>query len=1330
MQPRVLQRFALTAALVFAAGVLAVSTSAARPTRPGPRIQPPRGSGFNLFAGVRGLRLNSNRVDCDGITNFGNQCTDLTGSGTVEGGYWPNGSADNYVFNGGLQMAGTVFYDTTAGQPATGPWTGDTVGVFFMDPTGFYREGDAITNIYSSLNSSDVAVWPTAGYVSDTSLYAAKLIGRLSISQQDTWVRYWDGNTSITSGRKHAMGVLVEQRGLLWNFPAGNQDILYFLFRFINITSTNPAVYQNLQNFGYSQADINTIAGIAQNFHDAAQAAYGVNIPASGYTFHNLFANYFQDADEGDANYNFSQAVLPFSLVSVMKDNYSQPSWAPYPPNIFGEPFYPAPGFEAVKYLKSPVNPATGRPFGISVWGNTCNGSIAGCLFQDANGVPQMYRYISGHPTPSAGDGLCNSDPIVLHTCQSIQGPGDTRFFQASGPFEMKPGESQTIVVALIFAAPLHKWVATTNGIYAMPAGSLDGSFGLSPNYIGAASAGPITFTPGFPATPDTLARAGTGSGSRVCFASCTKAATIRDPVERPMGWGQFSDVNGDNVIEQNEVATAPGSLLDKAKVAQAIFDAKFLLPFAPDAPQFYLVPGDNQVTVVWKKSATENVGAGGGDPYYAVASDPTSALYDPDYRQYDVEGYRVWRGRTAAEMQVVAQFDYAGTTITDYTGQVYNTGFPNCAPELGLGGANCPVAFAYPATTASPSQDYDLGGNVIQIPVGGRTQLLNGSVLILSADTAVTGGATGYPALVDGGVPFSYLDNNVSDGFQYFYAVTAFDINSVKSGPSSLQSAITPASVTPRAGSGQETAGALGALQYIGSNGKPFTDVAAPTLNATTGIFSGPQQATNGIGLGFVAFVAQILSKPDSLSVRIDSVIPADGWDGVAGTYYLTTHSPAAGTVSSSQPFLVDFTNAFDSVGGTFPAAYASTAQSRRYGGDSTYALYGQTFLRSAGGWDMADWGRGSANSYPSGNNGYNGPVWWDGTANDTTPNPYAGKLHPAAGGGPFTASTGITAGTLTGAQVMHVAAYETVQSSPMRQLHALLAYVARAADMKVYWGTGGNVDSVIDVTHHVPVPFNAKIRASWGILNDSSFTNTTAANTVDGNNAVLDWEDVFCVDPGPVVGQCGGTTPAFLMNHARLSAVHFGGSTFGAAQAATGTGFIFYIAGQFFVMQMAALPASGTVWNVRTYAGSILGSPGTFSFAPQVRPAAVPGLKLQISYQPAVATTTTTDSLFAKIHTVPDPYYVTNSLETAQNTKVLRFVNLPSQAIIRIYSVSGILVRVLTHNDPTNGGEATWDLRNRNNQFVASGVYFYHVEAADGRTKVGRFTVVNYAQ
>jgi len=1338
MQPRVLQRLVLTGVLVLAAGVTAVSTAEARPSRPAPRTGT---TAFNLFQGVRALRLNSNRWDCNSIENFGNICSDPSGSGTVEGGYWPNGTPDNYVFNGGLQLAGTVSY-----PGGSGPWQGDTVGVFFMDPRGDQRQGASVTNIFNSLNVSDVAEWPSAAYVKDPTLYNAKLLGRLSISQQDTWVRYWDGDPSLSAGRTHMMGVLVEQRGLLWNFPSGNQDILYFLFRFINITSTNAADYASLDSAGYSAGDINDIVNIAQDFHNRVLATYAINLPSGGYTFKNLFAAFFQDADEGNSSFNFSTAVLPFAMVAVEKSNFAEPTWL-YPASAFSAPFYPAPGFEGVKYLKSPVNPTTGKEFGISVWGNTCNGCG---LLNDAVGTSQMYRYLSGHVTPALGDGVCNSDPILLHTCANLQTAADTRFYEASGPFDLAPGHSSTIVVAMIAAAPLASWAATSNGIYAMPAGKITPLLGVDASTPGQ------TFSPGWPASPDTLALIGTASGARVCnptadaanWPNCAKYDLIRDPIERAMGWGQFSDANGDGTIEQNEVQTAPGSLLDKAKVAQAIFDAQFLLPFAPEAPQFYLIPGDNQVTVVWQKSSTENPTTG-GDPYYAVASDPTSALYDPDYRKFDVEGYRIWRGRTAAEMQVVAQFDYPGTSFIDYTGQVYDANNPNCAPELGLSGANCSVSFQYPYTGTGPSVSYDVAGDLIQIPPGGRTQLANGNVYIISADTAVVGGGTGYPALNDGGVPFAFVDNSgVLDGFQYYYAVTAFDVNSVKSGPSSLQSALVPKSVVPRASSDQESAGALGALQYIGENGA-FSPGSMPTLDPNTGIFSGPMPATNGIGLGFVAFVPQIVAKTDSLSVTIDSVVPADGFDGVPGTYYLHTHSPI-GDAEVPISITADQTTGFDSVGGPFAAAYGSQSRSARYGGDSTYALYGQTFLRTDGTYDLTNQGRGIVNSAVASvsakNPGdFNGPVWWDGTANDTMANPHGGKCHTNSETCYATAhpdNLAQTAGTLTGAQVFHLEAYATVGNSPMRVLHGALSYVDRAADINVYWGTGGAIDSVIDVSDHVVVPFNAKYRASWGILNDSSFVNTAQANTVDGNNNLLSWEDVFCVDPAPsITGACTGTTPAVLMNHARLSPVYFQTSASGtnlSAATATGNGFIFYMAGQLFVMQMSALPAAGTVWHYRNYSGIITGLPaalagagqGTLTLHAGVRPAAVPGLKLQIKFQPSVATTTTSDSTFANIHTVPDPYYVTNSLETSPDSKVLRFVNVPSQCIIRIYSVSGILIRVLTHNDPTNGAEVTWDLRNRNNQYVASGVYFYHVEAADGRTKVGRFTVVNYAQ
>ncbi len=332
------------------------------------------------------------------------------------------------------------------------------------------------------------------------------------------------------------------------------------------------------------------------------------------------------------------------------------------------------------------------------------------------------------------------------------------------------------------------------------------------------------------------------------------------------------------------------------------------------------------------------------------------------------------------------------------------------------------------------------------------------------------------------------------------------------------------------------------------------------------------------------------------------------------------------------------------------------------------------------------------------------------------------------------------LTAGQITGVTIANIQSYNTVTNSPGRIWEGALASVVRAADFHIVWGAAGAIDTVFDDTHGVPVAFSPRVGPTWGILNQASFAAVPPAAPADGKPALLTWSDVACVAPLPrYTTQCGGiadTLGAVLQNTAALTPIAIRDTassyagTAAAGYTATGNGFIFYLDGHFFLMQMAALPAAGTVWHARVYAGTVTGTTGSYAFSSSIRPPNVPGLRVQVAYTGSTlnAATTTTANL-AKVHTVPDPYYVTNALETTANNKVLNFVNLPAQCIVRIYSVSGILVNVLTHNDPTGGGQLTWNLRNRNNQFVASGVYFYHIEAPDGKTKVGRFTVVNFA-
>ena len=53
-------------------------------------------------------------------------------------------------------------------------------------------------------------------------------------------------------------------------------------------------------------------------------------------------------------------------------------------------------------------------------------------------------------------------------------------------------------------------------------------------------------------------------------------------------------------------------------------------------------------------------------------------------------------------------------------------------------------------------------------------------------------------------------------------------------------------------------------------------------------------------------------------------------------------------------------------------------------------------------------------------------------------------------------------------------------------------------------------------------------------------------------------------------------------------------------------------------------------------------------------------------------------------------------------------------------------VLVDLIEHDSDQAGGSVAWGVRNRNEQVVASGVYFYHVVTPDGDTIVKKFTVI----
>jgi hypothetical protein len=332
--------------------------------------------------------------------------------------------------------------------------------------------------------------------------------------------------------------------------------------------------------------------------------------------------------------------------------------------------------------------------------------------------------------------------------------------------------------------------------------------------------------------------------------------------------------------------------------------------------------------------------------------------------------------------------------------------------------------------------------------------------------------------------------------------------------------------------------------------------------------------------------------------------------------------------------------------------------------------------------------------------------------------------------------------AGAVTGATTVHIPHSYQTQENFYRQVEGGLGGVQRAADFNVYWGAGGLIDSVIDVTHNVAVPFAPTIGSSFGVLNQAA---GAAGGSKDTRGTVLTAADMGCVAPWntfPNIGAggiypCAAAAPYALSQTAVPGSVAiYDGSTAAAATKApqAGPGFILYLPGTYTVFE-SAVPAQGAVWTLRSYVGSIRGGQGgagdrgPYTFTPRARPLTATGVTLQVDYEVVNAVVAATETDLERVHTVPDPYYVTNAFEQTTDTKVIKFVNLPAQAIIRIYSSSGVLVSMLEHNSVSLGGSEDWNVRNRNNQVVASGVYFYHIEAGGAR-RVGRFTVVNFAQ
>ncbi len=97
------------------------------------------------------------------------------------------------------------------------------------------------------------------------------------------------------------------------------------------------------------------------------------------------------------------------------------------------------------------------------------------------------------------------------------------------------------------------------------------------------------------------------------------------------------------------------------------------------------------------------------------------------------------------------------------------------------------------------------------------------------------------------------------------------------------------------------------------------------------------------------------------------------------------------------------------------------------------------------------------------------------------------------------------------------------------------------------------------------------------------------------------------------------------------------------------------------------------------------------------------------------------TAENALDLIDIVPNPYYAYSAYETSRVDNRVKFINLPPECKIQIFTINGTLIRVLEKDNPNTFLE--WDLQNENFVPIAGGMYLIHVQSPNLGERVLKF-------
>jgi hypothetical protein len=813
----------------------------------------------------------------------------------------------------------------------------------------------------------------------------------------------------------------------------------------------------------------------------------------------------------------------------------------------------------------------------------------------------------------------------------------------------------------------------------------------------------------------------------------------------------QNAIVNGEPIAVFNNFVAAQAGV-------QAVFDAGFLVPTAPPSPNVELIPGDHQVTVVWDASTIASVNtfakvardpflrddAGNPDPnapglgifltadqiVFDPASDVpgttaafvtaaeagvtgqevTNPFFDPDFVIQDFEGFRVYRSFTGNtdDAVLIAQFDLNNDIVE---GDFCVSGQAVTDPDTGeLVEAVC---------TGSEF-----------LAIGMNTGLLFG----------VTDRGGTFPNPADG--------PGLINGIPVYYAVTSFGVNCGVLTVSGIDESFIPELDPPAACLTLES----------GKNLMPAT----PRSNASSFVdagVGGAQLISNTTGTVLVEPGAGADLPLDADGNLTGPIPPAQAWSATLQVLQPTEipEDFEVRIVIDSIPVAFEWfgTVDVDFTGGPgFDQTPAGDPRGR------------QIFFH-------VEDGTGTRLNTPSGpaeGSFFTGFIPFGPGGSITVTSPQVSILSPT---NPSAGAVAIVQwSTSVGERISHtvragLALLEdaigsgTPPSSVANHDWEVGLYGAvNYGDFRLTWGRAADgsltLTEVFDLSHDVPVEFNPDVGfEGWGFAAPVTLgpEEQELADLVEGGGDLLPTTpDGRYPFPTPIFEAFGGQNTSFtlvqqagpdwanlpvnpdifdlLAPHAsswtgkfpqrgsltRNSAVYncpASGGSFGCDGAGAGKQMTrLWLKTSWLQVAFDQLPADGEQWFVRL-ANSAANAPR------------MPPPNTAIRFNVSGGTNVLANADLQEIKVVPNPFIAANEITRGRGRQRVLFTNLPPQATIRIYTISGNLVRILEHGN--GSGTTEWDVRTRFDLLVASGNYYYHVTTPDGRTHLGRFAVIN---